>query len=108
MVAEVPPLLKKGKGVISHPPKTDDQRPYFFFLGAAFLAAFLVFTFESPLSRHERKSRRGEWVHPPQPRGAYFFFLEPPFLAAFFFAAIVRITPFGPGMDGNPPRQHLR
>ncbi len=47
-------------------------------------------------------------VHPPQPWGAYFFFLEPPFLAAFFFAAIVKITPFGPGMDGNSSRQHLR
>jgi hypothetical protein len=77
-------------------------------LGAAFLAAFLVFTFESPLSIHEGKSRRGERIHPPQPRGAYFFFLEPPFLAAFFFAAILRITPFGPGMDRYPSLQHLR
>ena len=94
--------------MIAHPPKTDGRRIYFFFLGAAFLAAFLVFTCESPLSRHERKSRRGESFHPPQPWGAYFFFLEPPFLAAFFFAAILRITPLGPGMDRNASRQHLR
>ena len=98
--------------MISHPPKTDDQSDYFFFFGAAFLVAFLVvflaFTWKSPLSDVKGKSRRGEWIHPPQPRGAYFFFLEPPFLAAFFFAAILRITPLGPGMDRNAPRQHLR
>ena len=94
--------------MIAHPPKNGRPAAYFFFLGAAFLAAFLVFTCESPLSGHERKSRRGERIHPPQPRGAYFFFLEPPFLAAFFFAAILRITPLGPGMDRYPSRQHLR
>ena len=93
--------------MIAHPPKNRRPAAYFFFLGAAFLAAFLVFTCESPLSGHERKSRRGESIHPPQPRGAYFFFLAP-FLAAFFFAAILRITPFGPGMDRYPSRQHLR
>ena len=57
------------------------------FFGAAFLVAFLVFTFGSPLSMDER-NRRGEGSTPPHSRGAYFFFFEPPFLAAFFFAAI--------------------
>ena len=103
----MPPLQKRKGGDLS-PPQKRTADGYFFFLGAAFLAAFLVFTCESPLSRRERKSRRGERIHPPQPRGAYFFFLEPPFLAAFFFAAILRITPLGPGMDRNASRPHIR
>jgi hypothetical protein len=48
-------------------------------------------------------------IGPPPfiPETAYFFFL-PAFLAAFFFAAIVKIPPFGPGMDREPPLiQHL-
>jgi hypothetical protein len=97
----------KRKGGDLSPPQNGRPEDYFFFFGAAFLVAFLVFTFGSPLSMHERKrNRRGEGSTPPHSRGAYFFFFEPPFFAAFFFAAIVVIPPFGPGLD-RCPRQRV-
>jgi hypothetical protein len=86
---------------------------YFFFFFAAFFFAGISLIpplnvqessagDRSPSAHENWESDRSALPLLRQP--CYFFFF--PFLAAFFFAGILQIPPFGPGMDKSGPRQH--